>query len=406
MLAVASGLLMAMACLLLAPALVLVVEVIAALSYRERLDKRSRAARPRVAVIVPAHDESIGLLPTIADIKRQLAPADRLLVVADNCSDDTADVARGAGAEVAIRHDLNRVGKGYALDCGLRYLAADLPEIVIIIDADCAVADSSIDQLAMTCAETGRPVQALYLMEAPEQSAINYRVAMFAWRVKNYVRPLGLKVLNCPCQLMGSGMAFPRDILGKVNLASGHLVEDLQLGLDLASAGSAPLFCPSAIITSRFPTTAAGSKDQRQRWERGHLSVIVKQGFRLLFQAILFGKFDLLVLAIDMAIPPLAVLGTLLMGNVILAAIGGLFGLSPAALMVATAGFTLFVAAVFFSWWKFAADVLPAQSLWLVLPYLLEKRRLYARMVPTWVRTDRGLTKETVAKPSEGERRS
>lgn len=406
MLVIASGLLMAVAILLLIPALVLFVEVIAALSFRERpqLDKKSRAAHPRVAVIVPAHNESVGLLPTIADIRLQLAPTDRLLVVADNCVDDTADIATAAGAEVTIRHDLNRVGKGYALDCGLRYLAGDLPEIVIIIDADCALAHGSIDQLATTCAETGRPIQGLYLMKASDQGGINHRVAMFAWRVKNYVRPLGLKALNFPCQLMGSGMAFPRDVLGKVNLASGHLVEDLRLGLDLALAGSAPLFCPSAIITSRFPSTAAASKSQRQRWERGHLNVILKESLRLLSQAILLRKFELFILTVDMAVPPLSMLGMLSMGCVILTAIGGFLGLLPAALAIALIGFALFVGAVFFSWLKFATDVLPARSLLLIIPYVLEKRRLYLKKVPVWVRTDRGSPKEIVSEHSEGER--
>ena len=54
-------------------------------------------------------------------------------------------------------------------------------------------------------------MQILDLMTAPEDSPINYRVAEFAWRVNNWVRPLGLAALGLPCQLMGTGMAFPWD---------------------------------------------------------------------------------------------------------------------------------------------------------------------------------------------------
>ena len=94
-------------------------------------------SRPRIGVLVPAHNESRNLLPTIADIKAQLAPGDHFLVVADNCSDDTAAVAGAAGAEVVERDDLTKIGKGYALDWGIRHLSADPPSIVVVVDADC-----------------------------------------------------------------------------------------------------------------------------------------------------------------------------------------------------------------------------------------------------------------------------
>src|SRR5450631_1992093 len=66
--------------------------------------------RRRIAVLVPAHNESTGLLPTLADLKAQLRAGDRLLVVADNCTDDTASAASAAGAEVITRSDLERIG--------------------------------------------------------------------------------------------------------------------------------------------------------------------------------------------------------------------------------------------------------------------------------------------------------
>ena len=101
-------------------------------------------------------------------------------------------------------------------------------------------------------------------MTAPDQSTINYQMAEFAWRVKNWVRPLGLSALGLPCQLMGTGMAFPWAVIRSAKLASGQIVEDLNLGLDLAMAGSPPIFCPSAQVTSRFPISAAAAERQRQ----------------------------------------------------------------------------------------------------------------------------------------------
>ena len=107
------------------------------------------------------------------------------------------------------RRDLTKQGKGYALDYALAQLDANPPNIVAVIDADCHASDGAIEEMARTCAATGRPVQVLDLMTAPENSPVNYRVAEFAWRVRNWVRPLGLAALGLPCPLMGTGMAFP-----------------------------------------------------------------------------------------------------------------------------------------------------------------------------------------------------
>ena len=138
---------------------VLLVEIVAAILTKRNFDHfASNIARPSIAVVVPAHNESAGLLPTLNDITAQLRRDDRLLVVADNCSDDTADVAEAAGAEVIKRNDLKNVGKGYALDFGFRYLKGNVPRIVIVVDADCRLEEGAINQLALTCNLTGKPV--------------------------------------------------------------------------------------------------------------------------------------------------------------------------------------------------------------------------------------------------------
>jgi glycosyltransferase involved in cell wall biosynthesis len=144
--------------------------VVVAVWPGRRFDQRdgmNLPSRPSIAVLMPAHDEATGIAPVIAAVKASLRQNDRLLVVADNCSDDTADVAARAGAEVVERFDTSRRGKGYALDFGVRHLATRPPEIVVIVDADCLVEGDAFDRLANQCAATGRPAQALYLMHAP-----------------------------------------------------------------------------------------------------------------------------------------------------------------------------------------------------------------------------------------------
>lgn len=397
MLTFVSSALAVLALLLALPVTVLFLEVVAALALRGR--ERStipmeQGGRRRTAVLVPAHNEGAGLLPTIADIKAQLGAHDRLLVVADNCTDDTAAVAASAGAEVAERNDPSRIGKGYALDWGLRHLGANPPDVVVIVDADCRLSDHAIDRLAMSCAQTGRPAQALDLMTAPHRSPINYQVAEFAWRVKNWVRPLGLSNLNLPCQLMGTGMAFPWDVLRSAELASGQIVEDLKLGLDLAALGRPALFCPSAVVRSEFPVSAAGADAQRKRWEHGHIRTIMSALPRHLGRAIAGRNLSLLALSLDLAVPPLALLGLLVSGAVVVAGIAALLGASSTAFIIATISFAVFALSGFLSWVAYGRDILPASQLSSIGRYVFGKLGLYSGLltrgfVTRWTRTDR-----------------
>ena len=103
--------------------------------------------RGRVGVLIPAHDEEDVLPETIPELLRQLRHGDRLLVVADNCSDRTATVAKELGADVVVRTDPINRGKGFALDFGIRHFANDPPKVVVVIDADCLVSDCAIERL-------------------------------------------------------------------------------------------------------------------------------------------------------------------------------------------------------------------------------------------------------------------
>jgi cellulose synthase/poly-beta-1,6-N-acetylglucosamine synthase-like glycosyltransferase len=393
---IVSYILMAMALFLAIPVILFLIEVIVALSLTGRpcAAYANENTRRRVAVLVPAHNESIGILSTLDDIKAQLQVGDRLLVIADNCDDDTAAVATAAGAEIVERNEPSKHGKGYALDFGIRHLSLDPPAIVIVIDADCRIDKGAIDQLATTCGVTNRPLQALYLMTAPDESQINSRVAEFAWRIKNWVRPLGLSGLNLPCQLMGTGMAFPWEIIQSVNLASSSIVEDIKLGLDLAQLGSPPIFCPSARATSQFPLSVEGTKNQRKRWEVGHISMILTAGPNYIYRAIADKNLALFILALDMTIPPLSLLLILLVGMSFVAGVAALFGLSLVAFVISATCMVALVLAIYLSWLKFGRQILPPSAIISVFSYILAKTPIYRRLLSRsdalhWIRTDR-----------------
>jgi cellulose synthase/poly-beta-1,6-N-acetylglucosamine synthase-like glycosyltransferase len=375
---------------------VFAAEVVAGVTLGQRTasTRASRISPGRVAVLVPAHNESAGLRATLADIKAQLRTGDRVLVVADNCTDDTAAVAAAAGAEVVQRQDCEKVGKGYALDYGLRHLGGDPPDIVLIIDADCRLAAGAIDELAAACAMSGRPVQALYLMTAPQEARVNYQVAEFAWRVKNWVRPLGLRALNLPCQLAGTGMAFPWDVIRSADLANGWIVEDLKLGLDLAVAGHPPLFCPSARVTSEFAPSAKGADIQRSRWEQGHVAMTLKAAPRLICTAVMHRNVELLALALDLAVPPLSLLCMLNAGLFVVAAVAAGIGFSDTPLLISAASLFGLALAVSLCWFTYGRDILPFRAIVLIPGYVARKLPLYGRILSgrtatRWVRTDR-----------------
>jgi cellulose synthase/poly-beta-1,6-N-acetylglucosamine synthase-like glycosyltransferase len=376
------------------PVALFCLEIVAG-ALRSQVPARPHSAgNRRIAALVPAHNESTAIVPTLEDINAQLTAGDRLLVVADNCTDDTAAIARTLGAIVVERHDTERIGKGYALDFGLQYLSRDPPEIVVMVDADCRLAEDAIDRLASACSMTSRPVQALYLMTVPPGSQINHQVAEFAWRVKNWVRPLGLATLNLPCQLMGSGMAFPWHVIRAADLASGWIVEDLKLGLDLAAAGHPPLFCPSARVSSQFAASARGADTQRRRWEQGHIVTILKIAPRLLYVAISRSNLGLVALTLDLIVPPLSLLAVLLILMFVITGVAAALGLASTALVISAVSLVGFAIAVVLAWSKYGREVLPPRAVLSIPYYILRKLGLYrqilfGRMTALWIRTDR-----------------
>jgi cellulose synthase/poly-beta-1,6-N-acetylglucosamine synthase-like glycosyltransferase len=391
MIGLLSALLVLLAALLLVPVGVLLVQMILAWPARGAAPLPT-VPRPRIAVLMPAHDESAGIAPFIQAVRAQLLPGDRLLVVADNCSDDTADVARAAGAEVVERHDTQRRGKGYALDFGVRSMEASPPDVVVIVDADCQVHPGALDRLARECVGTGRPMQAVYLMRSPPQAGLKTRVAEFASAVKNHARALGLHRLGLPCQLMGTGMAFPWRLIQGAPLASGHIVEDLQLGLDLAAAGTPPRYCPDALVTSLFPSSTEGMASQRTRWEHGHLAVIGRAP-GLLLRAIARGQPVLAAMALDLCVPPLALLVLMLVAAFALtAAFYGATGVHTP-LRLCGLALALLAVAIALAWTRYGRSIVSWHELLTVPFYVLAKIPLYIRALTQrqteWVRTKR-----------------
>jgi cellulose synthase/poly-beta-1,6-N-acetylglucosamine synthase-like glycosyltransferase len=408
--ALMQGVLLIAALLLLIPIAVLCVECFAALLPARPV--ALRATRPRVAVLVPAHNEELGIQPVLRQLLKQLGPEDQLVVIADNCTDNTAAGARAVGATVIERQDAERRGKGYALDYGLQYLAGELPllqsdadlptrepDVVAVVDADCLVEDGTLAQIAVAAYATGRPVQATYLMEQPARPKPKDAVSALAFLVKNWVRPQGLHNLGLPGILTGTGMAFPWAVIRSVSLASGNIVEDMQLSMDLAIAGYPTLACPHTKVIGLLPQQEQAAKSQRTRWEHGHLQTMRTQVPRLLQAALQQRRLDLAAIGLDLLVPPLSLLVVLWAGVMAFALLAGFLGqVWLSTWLLALEGF-LIGAAVLAAWAKFGRADLPALTLLAVPFYVLWKIPLYLAYVikpqTKWVRTER----DVVSKP-------
>jgi cellulose synthase/poly-beta-1,6-N-acetylglucosamine synthase-like glycosyltransferase len=191
---------------------------------------------------------------------------------------------------------------------------------------------------------------------------------------------------------MGTGMAFPWDVISSAHLASGSIVEDLKLGLDLALAGNPPIFCPFPGVISDFPLTVGGIQSQRLRWEQGHIGVIVTIVPRLIFLAIVRADLNLLALVLDTAVPPLSLLGMLVMVMSVVAGMATLLGISSAAIFVSSMSCMGLIGGVFLAWLKYGRDILPPGSILMIVSYVCGKIPLYLRILSRnsqWTRTDR-----------------
>ncbi len=349
-------------------------------------------ARGPIAVVIPAHDEAAAVGATVAAARAQLAGGDRILVVADNCTDNTASAARAAGAEVAERQDAARRGKGYALQHGVDRLREAPPETVVFLDADCSAAPGAIDRIARRAVLRRRPVQALYLARPAAEAGPASAVSAFAWLLLNRVRMTGLQKLGGFSRLTGSGMAFPWALAAERRFATGEIVEDLAMTVSLIGEGTPPVLDTGAVVESELARSRSGAATQRARWELGSLRLAARQAGAL-FARGLGGDWRALLMAFDLLVPPLTVLGAVIVLGCLVSIPFALAGRSAPLALFWNAGL-LFAVAIAVAWFAYGRMVLPLRTLAGLGDYLLGKLRVYGgegrESARRWTRTDRG----------------
>jgi cellulose synthase/poly-beta-1,6-N-acetylglucosamine synthase-like glycosyltransferase len=351
--------------------------------------------RLRFEVVVPAHDEERGVGETVRSLLALDWPRHlfRVLVVADNCADATAERAREAGAEVLERRDPERRGKGYALELAFGQALAGPADAVVVIDADTLASPNLLAAFAARLEAGAVAVQADYAVRNPGDSW-RTRLMAIALGAFHVVRSRGRERLGLSCGLRGNGMCFCRAALSQVPHRAFSLVEDLEYGLRLGEAGLRVQYAGEAHVWGEMVATADASRTQRQRWEGGRLRMALEHGPRLLRQALARRDRLLLDLAFDVWVPPLAQLAlAVLAGAAASAGVRAWTGQGSAALAAFLASAAALVCYVLRGWqlsgtgWRGLADLAlaPAYVAWKLSLRLRGSRRARS----DWVRTRR-----------------
>lgn len=259
-------------------------------------------------IVVPAHNESLGIVAVVQNLRAVDWPTSqfRILVVADNCTDDTADRAAAAGAYVLVRNNLLLRGKGHALRYGFDVCQADgWADALVVIDADSRVSTSLLQTFASRLQQGAAAVQVHHGVLDPCQSR-RIRLLSIGIAAFHRVRSRARERLGVSCGIRGNGWCVSAAVERAVPFTAYGLTEDVEYGIRLGLAGYRVHYADEAEVLASLVTDAAGAISQRQRWEGGR-----KRLLREFLPALMAWnprgtrkiRFDL---AADLLVPPLA----------------------------------------------------------------------------------------------------
>ena len=351
----------------------------------------------RFDVLVPAHNESAGIVRTIDNLKTLDWPQDRyrLIVIADNCDDDTAERARSAGAVVIERTDSSLRGKGHALAYAFaRSIEQSWADAVVVVDADSVASANLLEACAARIEAGAAAVQVHYGTLNPDASW-RTRLLSIALAAIHILRSRARERLKLSCGIRGNGWCVTRSTLASVPYAAYSLTEDVEFGIDLGLTGRRVHYADEAQVLGEMVASEKASRSQRQRWESGRLQLLRARGLPLLWQGLRRLSPMCIDLALDLLVLPLSLI---VVNAVLLSVLGGaatwIFASSiswPILGLACLAGVALYV----LRGWQLSGTGLRGlmdlgRAPWFVLWKLILMAR--NRTTQHWVRTEREQT--------------
>ena len=267
----------------------------------------SVASDVRLAVIIPAYNEELGLPATLRSLRACDDPpaSSDVVVVADNCADRTADVARSFGCSVLERIDPARRGKGYALNHAFHHLAQRGYAAYLIVDADTVVERNFLNEFRALFARGAAAGQCVDKVADPGAN-IHTRLMNIAFLAFNFLRPLARHRLGLSAGIFGNGFGLSSHTVAEIPYDCVSLTEDLEYHVKLVRAGKIVEFLPGTSVSAKMSTTASGAKLQRERWEGGRFRIMTEQAPRLALNVFVRGRLRLLEPLLDLLLLPLA----------------------------------------------------------------------------------------------------
>ena len=258
------------------------------LAHLLRAKPHKKAALHRFAVLICARNEQTVICDLIDSLHAQTYPQDKLkiFVMADNCTDATACVARGAGATVYERFDTAHVGKGYALDALLRNIARDEPEGFdgyFVFDADNLLRPDYVERMNETFSDGNDIITSYRNSKNYGDNWISAGYGLWFLRESKYLNH-ARTLLGTSCAVSGTGFLFSRRVLEEQDGGWPFhlLIEDIEFSVSHILDGYKIALCPEAELFDEQPVTFRQSWRQRMRWSKGYLQVLRQYGGKLL----------------------------------------------------------------------------------------------------------------------------
>jgi 1,2-diacylglycerol 3-beta-glucosyltransferase len=258
--------------------LFLLATALAALVAR-RQDHLPSDPSSKLLIVIPAHNEQSGVADTVASCLESNYPSlfFGVLVIADNCDDQTAAVARTAGARVVERSDAEKKSKGYAIEYLLELLdrSGELGSLdaVVVVDADTTIDPNLLCSFDDALRRGHDWIQAYYTVANPDQSW-RTRLMTYAFSLFNGVMQLGQNELGSSAGFKGNGMCFSTRGLRRRPWRAYGLVEDMEYSWTIRVAGEQILFRPDVkVFGDMLSSGGKDSANQRRRWEFGRSEI-------------------------------------------------------------------------------------------------------------------------------------
>ena len=270
-----------------------------------------QAPQTHFAILVPAHNEEVVIARTLRSLLTLDYPRAlySVQVIADNCTDGTAALARAGGAIVHERNDPTLRGKGYALHWLFGRLLADPQsgDAFVVIDADSVVNPGFLRALDGHLRRGAAAIQGYDTVLNPDASwGTGLRYVAFA--LLHYLRPLGRRLFGGSAGLKGNGMCFSRAVLERTDWGAFSVTEDLQFHLDLLLSGRPVTFAPDAVVWAEMPASMKAAHAQNVRWETGRLQMVRGYVPRLLGAALRRRSLILFDAAMENLVPPFSIM--------------------------------------------------------------------------------------------------